>query len=325
MWKFLALLLFLPLAVMPQHARAASASVVKMQPVIGGLWNAYAPTVLNYQGKERMWIGGWATEADQGEDLIYYMEKSSGGTWSRPVVSFKKPGFSVNDPTVIQHPVQAGWLFMYYTALNNKDKSAADMLLKNTVGFASSVDGGKTWTDHGLIITQDNGYNKHGAWAPSVVLAPAGNEFWIYYHTNSPSIILLRTRFNINGWQPLGKAERVLFPQSSQQTGRVNVDVTRFGNTFHMLANEFTLSNIGYYTSMDGLIFKTPDNLKNPLMSGGVNTLLTPHLKMDSDKIMQVYFGYGVTTNPCSKAWLKKGITDIKCSDSLHQWTIQLP
>lgn len=303
-------------------AQAAPVKVTKMEGLMGGLWNAYAPTTLNYGGKERMWFGGWEKQADQGSDIIYYSE-NLGTQWTAPVVSFKKADYAVNDPTVIQHPVNKDWLFMYYTALHKNHQNGNQLTLKNIVGFASSINGGRTWTDHGIIIGQNNGYNAHGAWAPTAVLPANKKEIWLYYHTNSPSNIILRTRLDINGWKQIGKTELVMFPGEASQHGRVNIDIARDGGTYHMVSNDFSLNNVGYYKSTDGLVFARA-NVDSPMVKGGANWVLTPHIRVLKDKLIQLYFGFGHANNACSAWWKQNGINN-NCSDSLHRWTIQLP
>lgn len=302
-------------------AFAAPVKINKMEGTIGGLWHAYGPTTINYKGVERMWIGGWAVQADQGDDLIYYSEKNSKG-WTKPVLAFKKPNYAINDPTVIKHPVQ-DWLFMYYTGLHKDNQNAEGLHHNALVGFASSIDGGKSWTDHGIIIGQDNGFNKHGAWAPSAILSPNKKEIWLYYHTNSPSNILLRTRLDINGWKQIGKTQQVKFPGEALQHGRVNIDVAVSDGVYHMVTNEMSLSNIGYYRSTNGMSF-TRANVDNPIMKGGANWILTPHLRVVDKKTIDVYFGFG-HPNACTTWWHTRGVTDVLCSDSIHRWTVGLP
>ncbi|MFA5593200.1 MAG: hypothetical protein WC989_07795 [Micavibrio sp.] len=293
-----------------------------MNLAIGGLWNAYAPETITYMGKERMWIGGWRTHAEQGNDLIYYSELNK-GTWSQPTLAFKRADYAVNDPTVIQHPVNKDWLFMYFTALHKVNHNVENMTSTNIVGFASSIDGGKTWTDHGNVINQNNGYNTHGAWAPAAILSPDKREIWVYYHTNSPSNILLRTRFNINGWQQVGKTQPVRFSGEARQNGRLNIDVAHYGNSFHLVANDGSLHDIGYYTSRDGLNFLRRGNITNPIIKGGPHWLLTPHIRVVSDRVLQLYFGFAPNNSPCSKSW--HGINFlINCGDSIHHWTLEV-
>jgi hypothetical protein len=113
---------------------------------IDGLWHAYSPTVLDYKGVKRMWIGGWLSRADEGSDVIYYSEQASDGKWAKPVPSLTVAGYAVNDPTVIKHP-REDWLFMYFTLLSEEaQKSAFGMVHENKIGFASSIDAGRTWT-----------------------------------------------------------------------------------------------------------------------------------------------------------------------------------
>jgi len=93
---------------------APALTLLDTAPVLTGLYNVYAPTVLG----ARMWLGGWLTPPDMPDDKIY-LSDLVGGNWTWPVLSFQRPGWAVNDPSVID---RAGVRYMYFTGL---DKSCA--------------------------------------------------------------------------------------------------------------------------------------------------------------------------------------------------------
>jgi len=216
-----------PLSMCTLFGLLCASTLVETNLLIGGLNNVYAPTVLEYNGVNRMWIGGWLTEQDYGgDDAIYYSEFKN-GAWTFPVISFSKPGFLVNDPTVIQAPSSSGidrsnWLYMYYTAL---DSTTANPTEDNVVGFASSIDGGKTWTDHGIIIEKNNGFNDCGPWAPSAIIN--GQEIWLYYHGNDACFTSkFLTRLILNGFEVIDTQTITAHDLA------VNVDVAKQGEKF---------------------------------------------------------------------------------------------
>lgn len=158
---FISCLILLVAYMVVMEARAASP--VDTQTSLSGLYNIYSPSVLDYGSVKRMWMGGWLTAAEgtvepdcaSGHaDKIYYSELS-GSSWKWPVPigwtnagysPGKKPCYHINDPTVIKH-LTYDWLYMYYTALPD---DYVDMFKDNSVGFASSTDGGELGRTMGL-------------------------------------------------------------------------------------------------------------------------------------------------------------------------------
>lgn len=302
-----------------QAAQFTNAKIVLLD-----LRNVYAPSILTYKGVKSMWMGGWLTNRDVGADKIYSSEFKR-GSWTKPRVSFKKDGYHINDPSVIKHP-QQDWLFMYYTALSNDD-AAANRLNRNVVGFASSVNGGKSWTDHGIVISQNNGINSSGAWAPSAFVK--GNEIWVYYHTNNTPEVF-RTRFNLTGWQKIGATERVNFVKKGKVCApgvsaftcsmcksfgwcsagtlidgwvadiaqfRVNVDVSWQSPWLNMLVNDPTSHTISRYIGTNGVDWFTHPQDLNPIINGGSNYFTTPHAEIVDWNNYKIYFGFSNTDN----------------------------
>jgi hypothetical protein len=273
--------------------------------VFGGLDDAYSPSVITFKGKRTMWIGGWLTSVERGGlDKIYYSEFQN-GVWSSPIPSFEKEGYLVNDPSVIQPPSSDGidrenWLYMYYTALNFPYN---DPLAENVVGFASSIDGGKTWTDHGIIINHTNA-NGCGAWSPSAIVN--NNEIWVYYHVNRNEFPLrfgnngapyecyqgiYLTKMSLNGWEQI---ETLLTNNSAEI---VNVDVAKNKGKFVMVGNTNYGDKIYRYDSNDGIAWEKQsepliDAAGSERLNDG-NATITPHLEFIDLNAFNMYFGFG--------------------------------
>ena len=258
------------------------------ETAIAGLYNVYAPTVLEISGVKRMWNGGWLT-ADQDGDLDRIFYSTYSGAWSFPEAikwtnsgysDGQIPGYLVNDPTVLIEP-NNGWLFMYYTALPQTAAQTSDWT-QHAVGFASSLDGGITWTDHGVILNPPT-----GALAPSALVV--GNEIWVYYMDGTPSINLYRQKLNLNGWQLNGGPDKANTPAVVS-----NIDVSLMDDKYIMAANTPELKNIVRYISTDGLNFFDFSH-NNPIINGAGNNVLTPHVEKINETQFKIYFGYDTT------------------------------
>jgi hypothetical protein len=305
---------------------AYAAKVVTMEVLLTNLRNLYSPSILvDAQGIKRMWLGGWLTDSDptdflqhvsRGDDLSQVMGADKifaselvNGTWTAPVLAFQKLGFHVNDPSVLRPPSSDGidrtsWMYLYYTALENR--LATDVLNHlgdHEVGLAVSVDGGRSWSDEGIVIRRTEGGDGFGAWSPSAIVV--GNEIWVYYHTGTPDFsqpITFRTRFDLTGRQPLGAPQRLQFTASSSPVLLSNVDVTRQGPWFVMLANTLDLQRIVRYVSLDGLSW-TPD-AQNPVIADGPNFVLTPHREAVAANLYRIAFGFDTGSGSQSvRAW----------------------
>src|SRR5262245_33626133 len=283
-------------------------SPLAMTPVLRDLYSLYSPSVIALGGIKLMWTGGWLTAADPagyldavesgvdprmipGADKIFYSD-FNGSLWSWPVLSFQKIGYTVNDPTVIQHPVY-DWLLMYYTALDNPSTNPLNSG-NHVIGLASSIDGGKTWTDHGIVISKEESGDVAGAWSPSAVVA--GGERWVFYHTASQNFkrpITFRQRFAANGWQKIGDAERLNFPGAPSVVLLANADVTRLETQYLLLANSLDACNVMRYVSADGLNWTLPPGITHPyLIEGGPNNVFTPCGGTYDSTSYSVYFGF---------------------------------
>jgi len=330
-----------------ETATAATYTEGSARPLLWNLRNLYAPWVLEFQGVKRLWAGGWLTDADRenysnliqsgvapstavGPDKIFYSEFVH-GVWTQPVLSFRKVGFHVNDPSVIQPPSSDGidrsnWLYMYYTAISNDDIEQGQWN-RHTIGFASSADGGRTWTDHGIIISQSNGVDNGGAWSPSALVVE--NQIWLYYHGNRmpdpvESLQNYRSRLNLNGWQ-LVETDKLVFhhrescvwgntsfaylcPPTYNADGlvKVNLDVSIQNGHFVLLANDPTSHYILRLVSDDGINWQRSSRDTNPILNGGPYFVTTPHAEVVEGDRYTIYFGFSATDN--------------SRFDSIHAW-----
>ena len=324
----------LGLIVCGQLPKLAAQQPLKTDVLLTGLRSMYAPVVLDHAGVKRMWLGGWLTDSDpteflqhvsRGDDLTQvvgadkiFASELVNGTWTAPVLAFAKGGFHVNDPSVIAPPSSDGidrsrWLYMYYTALDNRIAAGnpSEWSKNHAIGFASSIDGGKTWTDHGIVVSPWQSGDGMGAWAPSAIVI--GNEILVYYHSGTPDFsqpINFRVRFHLTGWQQLGGPERLTFAVPETPTVLVsNVDISRQGALLVMLANTLDLRNIVRYVSQDGLSWVRHPMDTNPIIFGGPNLVLTPHAELLADDRYRLYFGFDTGAG----------------SASVHAWEMLMP
>ncbi len=317
---------------------AVGVHVSKMTPLVVGVRNLYAPTVFTTGQIKRMLLCGWLTDSDPdvylqtaktpqtakqvaGADKIWLSEMSGKG-WTIPKKVFEKVGYHVCDPSVVHPPStdgvdRSGWLYMYYTALGNEfAHDSLAQLQNNVTGLASSIDGGKTWTDRGIILGRKESGDGFGVWAASAVVV--GNEVWLYYHTGSQDFskpITYRQRMHANGVTRIGVAEPLEFPEhvslnpGTQATLLTNMEVTKFDTIFYMVANTTDLKNIVLFASTDGLSWKTLTKERR-IIQGGAIPVLTPYVEVISPHTLHVFFGFG-------------GGAGIE-SKSVHEWELTI-
>ncbi len=198
---------------------------------------------------------------------------------------------------------------------------------RHTIGFASSADGGRTWTDHGIIISQSNGVDNGGAWSPSALVVE--NQIWLYYHGNRmpdpvESLQNYRSRLNLNGWQ-LVETDKLVFhhrescvwgntsfaylcPPTYNADGlvKVNLDVSIQNGHFVLLANDPTSHYILRLVSDDGINWQRSSRDTNPILNGGPYFVTTPHAEVVEGDRYTIYFGFSATDN--------------SRFDSIHAW-----
>jgi hypothetical protein len=313
MWKSrIHAIIFLALLFLPPAGNAIT--LQSQTPIIWGVQNLYSPTVL----ENKLWIGGWK-DVGQSQDAIYISE-FNGTAWTSPALVFRKPGWHVNDPTIIKPPSTDGidrskWLYMYYTGLDLSACTPIELCQNtdNVVGFASSIDGGYTWTDHEVLIHKQNGLDNCGAWSPSALVVDSHISLYFHGavgHGGCPASVY-RFTVNANGWQITNRATTTL-PRFID-----NIDVLRAADgTYIMIGNSPELQAVYRYVSKDGVRFTVPsDNLSDaPLIASQAHLVLTPHVTLsrpDAQKKQQLNVWFSLTPNVSACC----GPTEI------HKWT----
>ena len=254
-----------------------TATIIAATLVIGQSRALYAPATLDGL-PGIVWVGGWRVAEDIGPDRIYRREPD--GTLN---LALAREGAHINDPSLIR-PMSSpgvdrrGWVFMYYTGLDNED-AAAERFDRHWIGLASSTDEGRTWFDHGKIAD---------GWAPSAVAT--GHEILVYYHTDKARGRVMQLAHN--GWEVL-KDRELVGMEGMPVPDMVNLDVRVVPLNLHalgmpfmgvmlLLANTPDLKGLVTGISLEGTRF---GGIEPPVLMGVVGAkqaaaypCLTPHL-----------------------------------------------
>jgi hypothetical protein len=302
------------LSAMGMSAHAEAYSITNMSTLLSGLYALYSADPL---GTDKLYVGGWdsssaqdgCSSSSQPCDRIYRSVKS-GGTWGTPVQNFAINGKSVNDPSIVAPPSTDGvdrsaWLYMYYTIIDYAHYAYPASTQYNEVGFASSVDGGATWTDHGVVIGLSNGLTWNGqscgAWSPSAIVV--GSEIYVYYVSNSQCGIQIGlTKLNANGWQ-INSSGFVSLPSGIYLA---NVDVKRRPNGNYLMAGDMSVPSppqiryIYVLESTSGTSFTWHSQMNGSAFidAGSSYQVLTPRLLDVSNSSWKMQFSYVPLTNP---------------------------
>lgn len=283
------------------------------------LFSSYGTySIFKLPSDDRIWHGGWVSKADPmdylsyldrggkpesilGPDKIFLSMKHEKPEQSAAsgvrVFAFK--GYHVNDPTIIVPPSTNGidrskWLYMYFTMLDNRLAEncrqkqlnllqCPELFTGHSIGMASSIDGGLTWTYRGIIVASHESGDGSGAWMPSVI--SVGNELHLYYSSGAQQFStpnLFRLRLNANGISKVNQSQEVRVNNFQSENFFANIDVKSavIGNrtTYLMVANSGDQKNIVALISEDGLNFNF---LSAPLLSVSRedSILLTPQIE----------------------------------------------
>jgi hypothetical protein len=247
-----------------------------------------------------MWLSGSNSASAGGASDIYESTYglNGGSTWSTPTLVFSLPGYQVSDPSVVQDPQTPTSLLMYYTKLPDADVGTTSEALDNQIGLAQSSDNGRSWTDSGIIIGQNNGIDNRGGWAPSAVMGNQG-QMWVYYSTNGPgAIAVYRARLDLEGRQLLG-SDKVVGP-NDVPLSLFNVDVSWDGSQYVMYANP-NLSSIVEYVSTDGIHWSAPPSgSAYPVVADASSIVGAPASQYPSDGTTLLTFAGGTLSD---KRW----------------------
>lgn len=281
---------------------------------LGNSQSSYSPSILTYRGIRRMWIGSLTNTFSPGiygnpdlsriprADKIHYSEYIN-GSWTKPLPerTFTRPGFQINDPSVMTYPGIDALIYMYYTALADDD-AKQKIFDRHKIGLAWSIDAGLSWHDKGIVVDYPESGDGKGASSPSAIAID--NEIWLYYHTGtsdfsrpinwrvkfSPSTFAnIKTgppeRLNLNGFIP-GDPNWILS----------NLDVSYRNSQFIMLANTFDLKKIVRLVSDDGINWRKPNGGQDPMIQIPNYLVLTPTLEDITPDRYKIYFGLGATS-----------------------------
>ena len=230
----------------------------------------YSPATL----EDTVWVGGWPNRSVAVDyltgirsgripgDLVGPDRMWVVGRDDCPLIT--QVGHHINDPSIVRAPGHPERLYLYDTRLANVD-AEGQRWSEHRIGFRSSIDGGCTWRDHGLIAP---------GWSPSALVQ--GDRVWIYVHDAQATVWRLQV---INGWRVVAR-ERVPDLQ-----GLVNVDISVDGGGYRLVANA-GLHQIVTSRSADGMTWSPPVVV---LEAPEGWWLPTPHL----DQAGRLLFAYG--------------------------------
>jgi len=265
-------------------------TVAAMVSILGGLVNLYSPDL----GTGTLYLGGWRVTG-QTEDRIYALVNG------RVTERLRRPGWHVNDPSIVQVPDGSGWR-MYYTGLSAAD-NPGHMNERNVLGTAFSPDG-DLWVDEGILLSQWNGKDLGGVWSPGALVV--GDEVWVYANSNAPIYRDYRIRMGADGRTLLGTDVLSLDVVPGYYPFLSNLDVAAKVDApgYWMVANTADGRRIHLYESEDGLVWRWVQKL----VSNTATRTWTPHLANVTAGGFDVLFGW--TEVPGE--WRTR---------SLHRWT----
>lgn len=279
---------------------AVGSSYQDTRLVVGGLYNAMSPSVLNAGGPRQMWLSGVPAKGDK--DGRIYTSFYQDDAWGNPSPVFEVKKSRVSDPSVVIDPAQEGRLKMYYSIISDTDAlSTTTVRLKNHIGQAYSTNGVE-WVDDGIVIGQDNGLDQRGGWSPSALVVD--DEIWLYYSTNYPDTIqVYRTRFSHNGKRLGTNPVYVVDTKGSKPLAGFNVDVSlsRDIGKYVLFLNE-NFTTIHRYVSDDGLTWSVPQDTKNPAVQAASSSLVAaPTVETVTDQDGRVQYNLFFAGGPIAK------------------------
>lgn len=288
LWALLIVLSF----ALPFHANARSRAVelISFEPVLTGQINIYSPETL---GNNKLYVAGWR-DPGQVEDKIYLSERN-GSEWGALVEVFSKPGWHVNDPSIVQ--LKSGKLAMYYTALDLSCGTVNEChFTDNQIGLALSADGGYTWVDKGIVVGKNNGIDRCGGWSPTAIRD--GKRVVVIAHGafghNGCPFVLYRWTFEKDG-KTLRSVDTI---QTPRFLDNVDVMVNPDGSCT-LVGNEPSLTSIYYYTSGNCRQFSVPaDNPTDSPLIASQYWVNTPHITPRQGGGFLIWFGFNAGALP---------------------------
>ena len=270
-------------------------TVVAFLSLLGGLVNLYAPDV----NTGRLFVGGWR-DTGQVEDRIY---EKVGTTL---VERLRRPGWHVNDPSLVPAPDGSGWR-MYYTGLSLTPVDLAHATDRPVLGLATSLDG-VTWHDEGILLSRWNGLDLGSVWSAGALVV--GNEVWLFTNSGSPIYRNYRIRLAADGRTVLGTdlltLDRMVPARYYPFLSNLDVAKKVGGPGYWMVANTADGIFIQLYQSEDAIHWRWVQVLITG--EGSKTQPWTPHLANVTADGFDLLFGW--TERPGE--WRSK---------SIHRWT----
>lgn len=234
-------------------------TVTSTQVLAPWTFNAYSLTQTPWGD----FVGGWATEADVGPDLIYRVQDGAltPVQWTAPPGAYHLNDLSLVAPTGAD---RAGWVYTYGTDLWDGWTTFEDITTHNELFFASSTDSAHTLTFHGPIATD--------TWSPSAV--QMGDHIEIFSHDKYGRAQELN--LDENGWQVTKPNELLVNTTTGSSFTALNLQVSQEGDHYRMVANSGTLHDVLSFTSTDRLHWTPWNGTDGVLLHSDDHLLLTP-------------------------------------------------
>ena len=271
------------------------------------------------------------------ETLIDDPSRKGFTSWTEPLPerAFTKPGFQINDPSVITYPGVNSLTYMYYTALADVD-AKQKIFNRHKIGLAISINGGQSWQDRGIIIDYPESGDGKGASSPGVITV--GDEIWVYYHTGTSDFskpINWRVKFDLDTFAiiKIGPPERLTmvgFIPNDPDWILSNLDISYRNSQFVMLANTLDLKKIVRLISDDGINWRKPIGGADPIIEVTNHFVLTPTTEDTSPDHYKIYFGLGIVSGSnVTSAMIRSKefdtITSIPLAPASNIFTVDIP
>lgn len=245
----------------PDHA--SEFYILSEHVLPGETYSAYSYTAPEGVGG-LAFVGGWATAADVGPDVLY--STPAGTVEPTPLAFVNAPPYPAhqNDPTV----VEVGDVYeMFYTSLPNSATALGQITTENQVGLITATDPYGPWTYRGIVVAD--------GWSPSALAD--GSGVTLYYNTGGAHFADFFSRMSPDGTHVLS-TEPMLYEGGPMQM--TNLSVIRQGAELLAVGNWMgDLTEVGAVYSVDGGRDWYPVVPWRPVVvSGGAQEYLTPEV-----------------------------------------------
>lgn len=310
------------------------------EPLVGKLYHAYSPSVIADGEKLRMWLAGWMDKGVGGTDSLYYMQRAD-NKWSTPRAAFTKPGYELDEPSVIMHPSGKWYLMFYSMLMPPKPDKYTPRSERLAIGVAYgtpcavSPDGsGICWKDYSgdkPYLGVGDGHGNAATSSPSAFFN--GDELWLYYKRHGKKASFMRAKIEyatlkieqqdavtVQRFEPVSK--KWVKEANSNQAAYSSASVARVGKNYVMVANAGFENGITRLDSPDGLQFhREPTDNNAAFIYYDNDHMLTPDIHAINDHSFRVYYGYAPKDSPCSQHFSRSGV-QFYCSHSIQDVTV---